>query len=337
MGVEPSSSSRHALPVVAECDDEPAKPAPGRTVGKGSAAPSGSPPPASPEPNAHKSVGGPSRVPSAPSYDPSKWDKVHVAALEKKLGPLVSPLTPNCYAYAVNAATFDGPGNSLGWNKNQLLPPRDLQDVQSAVIAGAKFDGLEFVGKNRPPPKPGTYLIAFYKCPRVDDSDAGAANFHFVRQDSDGGWSHKPGSLPPRRTDWFGRKITDPATADLRLSSGRKYEFVGFFRVPERGLKPEDGVTKDRPIPAGLRPHKEGNPVGKDRMLIAGYKSNKNSFMYIQQTSDGKWHSDLNTTKDFKGNEIKDPRTAEFSNNLIRYEFVGYYTAPNGRVDGVTD
>ena len=52
------------MAVVAERDDEPAKPAPAGTVGKGSSAPSGPPPAAQPEPNAQR---GPSpQIPKLP-------------------------------------------------------------------------------------------------------------------------------------------------------------------------------------------------------------------------------------------------------------------------------
>src|SRR5690349_11589980 len=56
MSVEPSSGSRQASVIVAERDDEPAKPAPGKPVGRGSSAPTEAPPPATPDPNAQARV-----------------------------------------------------------------------------------------------------------------------------------------------------------------------------------------------------------------------------------------------------------------------------------------
>jgi hypothetical protein len=54
MGIPESFPARRAVAVVAERDDEPAKPAPAGSVGKGSSAPSEPLPAAQPEPNAQR-------------------------------------------------------------------------------------------------------------------------------------------------------------------------------------------------------------------------------------------------------------------------------------------
>lgn len=40
-------------------------------------------------------------------------------------------------------------------------------------------------------------------------------NFHWVRLDDNGNWSHKPGGTAVRNTDNNGDVITDPSKADL--------------------------------------------------------------------------------------------------------------------------
>jgi len=65
MGVEPSSGSRQASVIVAERDDEPAKPAPEKPVGRGSSAPTKAPPPAIPNPNAQAQQAAP-QIPKLP-------------------------------------------------------------------------------------------------------------------------------------------------------------------------------------------------------------------------------------------------------------------------------
>ncbi len=39
-------------------------------------------------------------------------------------------------------------------------------------------------------------------------------DFHFVRQNSDGSWTHKPGVTEVRNTDYKGNVIEDPAKAN---------------------------------------------------------------------------------------------------------------------------
>ena len=56
-------------------------------------------------------------------------------------------------------------------------------------------------------------------------------DFHFLRQDSSGLWSHKIGTNEPTNVDNSGNSITDPRTADLG-----PYKFVRFIGYCERYL-----------------------------------------------------------------------------------------------------
>lgn len=60
-------------------------------------------------------------------------------------------------------------------------------------------------------------------------------DYHFMRQDSDGGWSHKDGSNPVKRFDAEGQDIVDPKTAvrDYRPRSFLNYsDFCGYYCAP---------------------------------------------------------------------------------------------------------
>lgn len=63
-------------------------------------------------------------------------------------------------------------------------------------------------------------------------------DYHFYRQDSDGMWSHKPGSKKVERIDAEGRPIWDPKTAarNYRQSGSILHykDFCGYYCVPRR-------------------------------------------------------------------------------------------------------
>ena len=67
---------------------------------------------------------------------------------------------------------------------------------------------------------PGTYKVALVAC--SDNFD-----YHWLRQDSDGFWSHKPGTTPVRRCDDAGNLIIDPSNCTLK-----SYDlFLGYYAV----------------------------------------------------------------------------------------------------------
>jgi hypothetical protein len=145
-------------------------------------------------------------------------------------------LRNNCYSYAISH-----PDNPPGW---KLSPGEkaglgiakegkfDAKDLTRLVEA----DGLLSAGQN-PVPKQGYYLVAMFVIPQDD--------FHFVRQDNDGTWSHKPGDEEVTNLDFDGKPITDPRHAALG-----QYQFVSYFYVPEGGLKfqhPDHPPAKAKP------------------------------------------------------------------------------------------
>lgn len=64
----------------------------------------------------------------------------------------------------------------------------------------------------------GTYKVALVSY---------SYDYHWYRQDSDGYWSHKPGTTAVKRTYNSGNLILDPETCDR----GPYVNFLGFYAV----------------------------------------------------------------------------------------------------------
>jgi hypothetical protein len=64
-------------------------------------------------------------------------------------------------------------------------------------------------------------------------------DYHFLRQDPDGYWSHKPGALPVKRVDASGRPILRPDRATFIYKDSKDpltyTDFCGYFCVPRNG------------------------------------------------------------------------------------------------------
>lgn len=69
----------------------------------------------------------------------------------------------------------------------------------------------------------GHYRVAF----TVSSGD----NYHWLRQDPDGYWSHKDGGMPTSRVDASGNAIVDPATADFKYANIEYDAFCGYYCV----------------------------------------------------------------------------------------------------------
>jgi hypothetical protein len=72
---------------------------------------------------------------------------------------------------------------------------------------------------------PGYYLIALIVC---------GNDYHWLRQDSNGYWSHKPGITNAKDTDDDGNRIWDPRRATYRT---HPYVFECFYQAPAGGVK----------------------------------------------------------------------------------------------------
>lgn len=57
--------------------------------------------------------------------------------------------------------------------------------------------------------------------------------YHFYRQDGDGSWSHKPGSLQTTKNDASGKPITNPKYADRTYNNFDYSDFCSFYCIPK--------------------------------------------------------------------------------------------------------
>jgi len=93
---------------------------------------------------------------------------------------------------------------------------------------------------------PGYYLVALVTAPGYD--------YHWLRQDANGMWSHKPGWSPATNRDSAGKLIHDPRTAKLHVAVGvdrmnntyiyADYEFSTFYYAPRGGVRTGDLGTQ---------------------------------------------------------------------------------------------
>ncbi|CAF0772597.1 unnamed protein product [Rotaria sordida] len=138
----------------------------------------------------HVPIVGPDTV---PKYDPKSDDE----------GCFITRQTENnCYAYGTDIVTntYPQPGRGSGkiWSFNTCV------DMGNASVR----DGLVYNGTKLPkkPPENG-HFAALLIWPDT--------NFHWIRMDANGYWSHKPGGTPVRNKDNRGLPIVDPSKSDF--------------------------------------------------------------------------------------------------------------------------
>ena len=137
----------------------------------------------------------------------------------------------NCYGYALNSQVIPRTNDTFyglpGAYSNTNLNSFGKDDMKRAVLNDfAKYNftygaNLIFkeVGKYEILPE-GTYRVALV---------SGSFDFHWYRQDSDGYWSHKPGTDVVRRTDDIGNLIVDP---EVCAKNTNMYpNFLGYYAV----------------------------------------------------------------------------------------------------------
>jgi len=144
----------------------------------------------------------PSPLWTTPSYTPGYWND----------GSTVQSYN-NCYNYANNRRTdtFAQVGRAAGHIYTSL--------TGTALYNAALFDGLEPTTSSATAPE-GKTKLAIVVWPSTD--------FHCYRQDSNGLWTHKPGSTTATNLDNSGNSISSPETANR----GNYSVFVGYFFTP---------------------------------------------------------------------------------------------------------
>ena len=147
----------------------------------------------------------------------------------------------NCYNYANDALNFDEwseaalPG-TLTKMPTTTVPSQVKSKLRAAILA----DGLTRVASNRVPAAcPANnkhYMVVIL---RHHPSSNAVMDFHCLRLDTDGTWSHKDASGIPRNTDDAG---ADPNTGDIITDlTQAKFDgdpvLVGVYRAKKNNLK----------------------------------------------------------------------------------------------------
>lgn len=175
--------------------------------------------------------------PSAhPTYNPILW----------KSNSLIRNST-NCYAYACddpyNHAFLDKPqpGTYHEESVNGQMTNRDVRygverddqtrnHMQTKRLIPLISMRDETARQNRVAiaNTVGHYLIALFVARGVD--------YHWLRQDRNGLWSHKPGHSLATNLDASGNLIRDPRDCDMYYP-GCRYEFSTFYFAPKGGVR----------------------------------------------------------------------------------------------------
>jgi hypothetical protein len=123
---------------------------------------------------------------TTPVYNPSKWND----------DPDITD-NNNCYNYANDKITMTYAQPGLGSHQDRVNSGPD------ALILNAQADGLEFKGLTNPGSCQSGHLVVCFIKSRTGD-------YHWLRKDSDGTWSHKMNGEIARNVDNNGNIITDP-------------------------------------------------------------------------------------------------------------------------------
>jgi len=144
----------------------------------------------------------------------------------------------NCFMYAFNhidmpriskctlkscPIPFSQPGRASGYPKWSKVDGKRCPDLIGRLYGD--IPGIKMTTFTQKCPK-GTRKIA----PVIDEDE----DYHFYRQDSDGYWSHKPGSTSAVKVDSMGRQIYDPQLASrYNKDSNLNYDvFCGYLCAP---------------------------------------------------------------------------------------------------------
>jgi hypothetical protein len=165
-----------------------------------------------------------------PDYDPAYWNDNY------KIKE-----THNCFAYAYNVVDpkqlekckdkncdipFPQPGMASGHEKFKSGKPKTCPNMAARLFGDNSNVKMSTFTEKCPV---GTSKIALI----VDEDE----DYHFLRQDSNGMWSHKPGARKVSNIDASGKKIYDPALADYNYKKNENgylnYDnFCAYMCVP---------------------------------------------------------------------------------------------------------
>jgi hypothetical protein len=186
----------------------------------------------------------------------------------------------NCFAYAMNAVDprmvkkcndtqncnvgFHQPGYASGFGKFADQKEKGCGDMVSRLWGDNPDVNASTFTK---PCAEGTSKIALIVDPSRD--------YHFLRQDPDGYWSHKPGAMNVTRLDATGRPIIRPDRASFIYMNHKEplmyTKFCGYFCVPRN--KPMHMTSETRQggaVPISRKPKRyqrtRRKPRGEKRL-----------------------------------------------------------------------
>lgn len=176
----------------------------------------------------------PSRSPltgAEPDFEPAMWN-----------GRDEFRLTHNCFSYAMNVidpkqlkrcretdncnVPFHQPGSSSGHRGFDEKHPKTCPNMMARMFGDNPNVQFTDFGSKCAPNASKIALI-------IDESD----DYHFLRQDSNGFWSHKPGAQQVTNVDAYGHRIWNPKLANynyVKAADGKlNYDiFCSFMCVP---------------------------------------------------------------------------------------------------------
>lgn len=151
------------------------------------------------------------------SYNPSYWNDA--ANINRA----------NCYGYVLNRIATDttdplaGYMFQPGYKTGNYYESLTTSDIIAAVESDMAALGRT-IRSSTYSEKPGSNE---YKIALVIASD----DYHWYRQDSDGGWSHKPGLTEVTYKDASGKYISDPRTCDRKYSYANYSTWGGYYII----------------------------------------------------------------------------------------------------------
>ncbi|MNI43709.1 hypothetical protein D3C73_980490 [compost metagenome] len=136
----------------------------------------------------------------------------------------------NCYGYMLNRIANDTSNPNAGY----LFQPgyktgNYYTSLTKSAIISAVVSDMSQLGRTirsstySETPGSNEYKVALVIAPGVD--------YHWYRQDSDGGWSHKPGLTNITYKDASGNYISDPQTCDRNYSYANYSTWGGYYIV----------------------------------------------------------------------------------------------------------
>lgn len=158
-------------------------------------------------------------------YEPNKWNHDPIQKYS------------NCYSYAlndINPGDLDDlhqPGYYAGQQKRKPymcwdLIQKVLKDNPGIIYKSVHGKPFNFNGNDSTEPPKFYYRVMLFIS---DSADSANSDYHFVRQDQNGTWSHKPGNSKATNKDFSNNLIINPLEADL----GEYKTLCGIFYVPQ--------------------------------------------------------------------------------------------------------